>query len=191
MTERFDITETPFRRPRFDRKAMLALMDAGALPHDRRIEMIDGELLEMNPARHRHGSAIVQLAAAILPQLRGGETCVTDAALFLTDNTMLAPDLTVLPHGRLAEEAKGDEVLLVIEVADSTLRYDLNTKAQLYAANRVREYWVVELGKCRLHIHRDPTAEGYLNVSSRAWTEQATPLSLPDLTLTLAKVLRP
>lgn len=189
MTERFDITETPFRRPRLDRKAMLALMDADALPHDRRIELIDGELLEMNPARHRHGSAIVQLAAAILPQLSRGETCVTDAALFLADDTMLAPDLTVLPHGRLAEDAKGDEVLLVIEVADSTLRHDLKTKAQLYAAHGVRDYWVVNLEKRQLHIHRDPTTEGYLDVSLMAWSEPATPLALPGCSLTLATLL--
>lgn len=177
------------RLARLNAAAMYALVESGAL-HDRRVEMIEGMLIEMAPSSDPHGLAFGGLARVIGNTLSdNGWRVLADAALYLADDLMLAPDITVLPEGVVSHEAKGADVALAIEIADTTLAYDLGTKARLYAAQGVADYWVVDLPNRRLHIHREPGPEGYASIAVHPWGSTVAALCAPDLTLVLPETL--
>ncbi len=179
----------PYSHARLSAAAVRSMMDAGTLPHDRRVELIEGVLVAMSPAHNRHAAAIFTLTASLGPQLPPTIRGVSDGALFLADDLMLGPDLSFLPRDILIEDARGEDILLLIEISNSTLRFDLTQKAGFYARHGVSDYWVVDLPNDKLHIHRDPASEGYGTVQVMDWSAPATPLNIPDVSITLAEVL--
>lgn len=177
------------RPARLDRQAMEALVESGAL-HDRRVELIGGMLIEMAPSKDSHGIAFGTSARFVGNALADGNwRILADAALYLADDMMLAPDITVLPKGILSQEARGGDVALIVEIADTTLAYDLGSKARLYAENGVADYWVIDLPNKLLHIHRQPQKDGYASLIKQPWTKGAVPLCAPDVTITLPETL--
>ncbi len=179
----------PYSHARLDAAAVRSMLDAGTLPHDKRVELIEGVLVTMSPARNRHASAVLAVGATLWNQIPKTTSCVTDGALFLADDLMLGPDLSFLPRGVLIEDAEGEDILLLIEISNSTLRFDLTQKAGFYAQHGVRDYWVVDLPNEKLHIHRDPASGGYGTVQILDWAAPATPLNIPNVSITLAEVL--
>ena len=155
-----------------------------------RLEMFEGVLIEMSPARRRHGSAHSRLAAALVPRMPSGLDALSGAMVYLGEDTMLAPDIAILPLGMEVEDAGPGDFRLAIEISDTTLTRDLVQKARLYGTHVVPEYWVVDLDNRRLHIHRNPGPDGYASVTVRGWDEPASPLFAPDLTLDLSAILK-
>lgn len=184
-----DLDDDARRLARLDTAAMRVLVDAGALPGDRRVEMIEGVLIEMAPSNDSHGAALFGATLSIGRLLPPGFRGVTDAALYLAEDLMLAPDIAVLPSGLASQDAGGRDIALIVEISDSTLAYDLGQKALLYAAHGVRDYWVVDLPARQLHIHRSPGPEGYGTVIAQDWASPATALSIPGLSFVPDKVL--
>jgi len=82
---------------------------------------------------------------------------------------MLEPDVCIYPAGMRNTDVRGADILLAVEVSDSSLRYDLGKKARLYAAHGVRDYWVVDLETETLHRHSEPGAEGYGRVEKNGF----------------------
>ena len=99
--------------------------------------------------------------------------------------------LTVDEYYKMAEIGilRPDETLLVLEVADTTVMFDLGEKAQMYALHGVRDYWVVDLMGHRVVIHRDPTPTRYATVWSLESGETISPLAFPDVTFTADEIL--
>jgi Uma2 family endonuclease len=83
------------------------------------------------------------------------------------------------------------DLLLVVEVSDSTLRFDLTTKALLYAQVGIQEYWVADIEGRRLHCHRGPTPTGYSEVVVYEEAQQVSPLSRPDAPIGCGDLLPP
>lgn len=77
---------------------------------------------------------------------------------------LLEPDLAILPRGSMIRDVRGPDILLVVEIADSSLSYDLRVKAPLYAQHGVREYWVVDAVRRTVRVHRDPRDGTYRDV---------------------------
>ena len=113
----------------------------------------------------------------------------TDVAIFLDDRVMLAPDFAVLPKNILTQDARGNDLLLAVEVADSSIERDLGLKANLYSHYGVAELWVVDIPGERLHVHREPASQGYGLISVHDWSETLSPLALPDANITLSEVI--
>lgn len=172
-----------------DIEAVKSMMAADTLPFDGRVELIDGVLIEMTPANYGHAASHGRLTTALARALSGGLEVLIDPALFLAENLMLGPDIVVLPRGVVSHDAAGADVALAVEIAHSTLPRDLGLKAERYARHAVREYWVVDLENRQLHIHRDPTADGYASIVAQSWDAPATPLCAPEAALVLADIL--
>ena len=168
-------------------KSLWDLDEEGVLEH---VELLDGVLIEMPPAKRRHGMALLLIGRAILNAIPPDLAALADGMIFLGDRTMLAPDLLVLRKGVEFEDATPKDVRLAIEISDATLARDLGEKARLYAAHRVREMWVVDLPNATLHIHRDPGDMGYASVDALDWGVAASPLYAPDQSFLLAEILR-
>jgi len=147
------------------------LFAAGVLPGDSRVELIEGDLIDMPPIGTGHASVSIRLNRLLVR--RAG-----DDALVSVANSLRLPPWSMPQPDFLLLEPRADDyasalpsarnVLLAIEVADSSLRLDRTTKARVYASHGLHEYWVVEVGERRLHRHRDPVAaEGrYASVQS-------------------------
>jgi Uma2 family endonuclease len=100
-------------------------------------------------------------------------------------DTYVEPDLLISPRSLKGVTVPPAEVLLAIEVAHSSLRFDSTTKARLYAALGVREYWVIDVQTLTTRVHREPTANGYASVTEVPSSETLVPLLAAPLALRL------
>lgn len=184
------LAEAPaaYRPAKLDKRAMMALIEAGVF-ENRRVEMIDGMVVEMSPADDPHGGAVFAIGVAFGIEPAPGLKGVSDGALYLSEDLMFAPDITIIPRTLLIEKAKGEDIRLLIEVSDSSLENDLGNKAKLYAAHGVPEYWVVDLEKRKLHRHLDPNTDGYADIAALEWSDPVRPHLIPGCEIRLSEVL--
>lgn len=161
---------------------------AGILAEDSRIELIEGDLIDMPPIGTGHMSVSNRLNRMLVR--RAGDDAIVSVAhpMRLPPWSMPQPDFMLLrPRAddyASAHPGAGD-VLLAIEVADSSLRYDRGTKVRVYASHGVAEYWIVEVDAQRLHVHRSPSMRdgGYESVQVLDAPFTIAPLALPALAL--------
>lgn len=161
------------------------MVAGGIIAEDERIELIGGEVVPMSPKGNRHEvlrtELVFHLARLCPPTLR----VASETPLRLAVDEFVEPDLLVYPKTIPLPDVRGDGVLLVVEIADSSLAYDHNMKATLYAAHGVREYWVINARTLVTRVHRGPAASGYVDTSELAADEQLTPHLAPGLVIRL------
>lgn len=150
---------------RYDRMA-----EAGIFDRDERIELIDGALIDMAPIGQGHEGAVNALTEALFLAFAGRAIVSPQNSLRLDRLNVPQPDFAVLRR-RADFYATGDrpgpaDVLLLVEVADSSLRYDRTVKLPLYARAGVPEYWIVDLPGRVVEAYRSPAGDRF--------TEQAT-----------------
>ena len=169
------------------------MIEAGCFGDGDRLELIDGEMRDMPPIGPPHGGTTNTLNALFTPKLAGKAIVSVQGPLVLDDGTEVYPDLSVLKyrddHYRKANPT-GDEVLLVIEVADSSLALDLRTKLAKYARAGIRRYWVVDIRHRTLHDHRDPDRFGrrYRQLHSLTAGEVSVDIEGVRITVPMAEV---
>ena len=132
---------------------------AGILAEDARVELIEGDLIDMPPIGTGHMSVSNRLNRLLVT--RAGDDAIVSVAhpMRLPPGSMPQPDFMLLrprSDDYCRAHPGAPDVLLALEVSDSSLRYDLVTKARVYASNGVAEYWVVEVAARRVHQFRDP-----------------------------------
>lgn len=153
--------------------------EAGILGPELRTELIEGEVVEMPPIGHLHGGTVKFLVNRLTRSV--GERAVVSVQdpIRLDNHTEPQPDIALLcPKGdfyRTAHPRPGD-ILLVIEVADTTLRYDRDVKLPLYARAGIPEAWLVDLQGLRLTLYRNPGADAYGDILP---VEELSRLTLP------------
>lgn len=137
---------------------------AGVFHVDDRVELINGEIVDMTPIGSRHASVVARLSRSLT-------WTVGDAALVWTQNPVVLgeasetqPDIALLrPRSDFYAGAhpRPADVLLLIEVADTSMRYDREVKIPLYARHSIPEVWLVDLGRASIAAYRDPAESGY------------------------------
>jgi Uma2 family endonuclease len=163
-------TTLPARR-KIDVDAYHRMAEAGILAPDERVELIDGEILQMVPIGSEHGSVTSSLVQRFVLALRERAFVTGSMPLRLDALNEPEPDVLVLrPRSdRYRDALPGPaDVLLVVEVAKSSLDYDRRVKAPLYAAAGVAELWIVDLVNRRIEVHREPGADGYGRIDAHA-----------------------
>ena len=152
------------RHWRFTIADFMRMGETGILSEDDRVELIDGEVRAMSPVGPTHGSVINRLNMFFVPLLVGKAVVSIQNPVQLNDFTEPLPDVTVLRYREdfyaIAHPGPGD-VLLLIEVADSSLRYDRGEKRSRYALAGIPEYWVVDVAQRRVFQYVDPEEAGY------------------------------
>jgi Uma2 family endonuclease len=151
----------------------------------RHYELVEGELIDKMGKNRPHVNSLV-LLMAWLQQVFGVPYVNPEAPIDVapSDNPTSEPepDLIVLNRD-LSNFQNGNprpaDLALVVEIADSTLSFDLNTKARLYARAGIVEYWVLDIAERRVIVHRDPAAGKYQSVSAYAEHEPVSPLAAP------------
>jgi Uma2 family endonuclease len=153
-------------RKRFTREEFDRLIETGFFD-GQRYELIDGELIDKMGQNPPHAVAIqfalVWLGTVFNLKLIRVQLSI-EASTADSGRSVPEPDLAVLADWKseyVRRHPRGDELLLAIEVSDTTAGFDLSRKAALYAAARVPEYWVLDLPRRRLVVHREPSDAGY------------------------------
>ncbi len=176
----------PLRRREYDHLVQLGAFD------DERLELIDGVLVAMSPQGAEHAHLVSKLARILTTALGLRAEVRSHSPLAISDESEPEPDIAVAPPGDYAREHP-KTALLVVEVADSSLRKDHALKTPLYAAAGIAEYWIVNLVDRVVEVHRapDPKAERYTDVSTHAQGgEPLRVLAFPDVTVAVADLIR-
>ena len=161
--------------------------EAGIFADGARIELIAGEIVEMTPIGSDHAWVVTRLTTLFIER-SGGKVIVSPQGnpIILSAEDEPQPDLTVVrPRTELYRKAhpRPDDVLLVVEVADSSLAYDCGKKLSRYALAGIPEVWIFDLGADRILVFRSPRGERYELELVVASNERATPLAMPDLAI--------
>ena len=167
----------------------LRMGEAGVFEADARLELIEGEIVEMAPIGSPHAGA-VNILNRLFARLAGDLAIVAvQNPLIVGDRSVPQPDLALLKPR--ADSYAGShpsvaDVLLVVEVADTTLRFDLDTKIPLYARCGMAEAWVVDLQARALRVFRDPGASGYRTSLTVPGGESVSALALPAVVVAVS-----
>jgi|SRR5262245_19889750 len=176
-------------RRRFTREEYHRMAEVGILGRRDRVELIRGEIVEMSPTGRRHKAFVGNLTQLLVTRLAGRAVVWVQSSVALADDTEPEPDLAVLRPGAVSyrdRDARGDDVLLLIEVAEGSLAYDRTTKLRLYAEAGIPEYWIVDCTSETVDIHRAPGPDGYRDVTRAVGT--ARPEAFPDVELTTGEI---
>lgn len=153
-------------RRRFTSEEYHRMGEVGLLGEDDRVELIDGEVVEMNPVGGPHISCVVGLTNSLAQAADDRFLVSVQNPIRLRDGREPQPDLSLLRERPVAAEGPPGpaNVLLVIEVSDTTLAYDKDIKLPLYAASGIAEAWIVDLNGRKVEVHSEPGADGYRSI---------------------------
>ncbi len=161
------------------------LAEAGILGEDDRVELIDGEIVQMSPIGARHAACVARLTRQ-LGRLEERAILWVQNPIRLGDFGEPQPDVALLRHRPdfyAAGHPGPEDVLLVVEVAETSAAYDRQVKVPLYARWGVPEAWLVDLEQDRIEVYRGPSPEGYREVQVVARGEQVAPAAFPEAEL--------
>lgn len=176
-------TEEPVR---FTLEDLFLMVELGALDPDERVELIDGELLDMSPQNAPHMEAKRVLLKLLHRHLSDDIAIHVEGTLSLARGVSPIPDIFLHSLEKRVDEVRGPDVLLLIEVADSSLLRDLKLKASLYARHGVTDYWVVDAYGRRIFVHRQPSPDGYADIRQIDRDGEIAPLAFPELIVRVA-----
>ncbi|NJN72624.1 MAG: Uma2 family endonuclease [Limnothrix sp. RL_2_0] len=159
---------------------------------EKRLELIHGDILSMPPIGLKHAITVNRINQ-VFTGLFGKQVIVAiQNPLGLSDESEPQPDAVIYKARDDFYENKAPEsqdVHLLIEVSDSTLRFDRQVKLPLYASNNIAEAWIANLRDKQLEIFREPTAAGYQQKQILKETETISPIAFPEITLTVLELL--
>jgi Uma2 family endonuclease len=175
-----DPQPAPVARRLFSVVELDAMFDAQIISRDERIELIDGEIIRVNAQMMPHGVIKFNLAVKLAGILASTFRVSTETTVQLAEATLVDPDIFVTIRKPLERRYfRGEELLLAIEVADSSLGYDLGKKASLYAAANIAELWVIDVNNAQTWVHRLPSNAGYTLIENVGF-DKAVKLLLDD-----------
>jgi len=185
--------EEILRRHRLNVDEYHRMAEAGILGPDARVELIEGEIIDMAPIGSRHAATVSRLAH-LLHQRIGQQAIVwTQNPIRLDEYSEPEPDLALLrPRDDFyatAHPGPGD-VLLVVEVADSSLRYDREIKIPLYARHGIPEAWLLDLENERFLRFLEPGPDGYRTEEDVTGMARIHPIHLPEVEVDLPPFFR-
>ena len=166
--------------------------EANIFPPNSRVELINGEILDMPPIGFNHSGHINRLVKLLTKIIPDDVIPSVQNPLQLGDLSEPEPDFMLLkPHEDFytTRHPIADDVLLLIEVADSSLRFDQNEKLRLYAQHGVPEYWLLNLNDNCLEVYCKPNGEAYAEKSTLHVGDSLTLSQLPEISMQVATIL--
>ena len=181
MAERSVAMAETVPRHRFSVEDYERMVEAGILTENDKVELIRGEIVVMAPIGSRH-TACINRMIEVFEGLRSRALRSVQNPVRLEDSEP-EPDLVLLERRDdyySSSHPTPEDVLLVVEVADSSQRFDREVKGPLYAENGIREYWLVDVEADRIEINREPEGSIYRDARSVGRGDRIAPASFPD-----------
>ena len=169
------------------------MAETGVIKPDARVELLDGQIIDMMPIGPFHGRSVKRLNRLFAKAAKDRFIVAVQDPVRLNDLSEPQPDLMLL---RPRSDDYGDghpgpeDVFLLIEVADSTLEFDRTEKIPAYGASGISEVWLVNLPEQKIEVYREPHFTGYASKSVLAPGQTARPSAFPDVMVDVAELLR-
>lgn len=186
------LEEFPELKHRISVHAYHRMAEAGALAPEARVELIEGEIVDKAPIGSRHASVVNRLTRILVPAVGERAIVQVQGPVRLGEFSEPEPDLALLkPRADYYREALpgAADVLLLIEVADSTQRYDRRVKTPLYARHGVAQVWVIDLENALVHFYGRPRDGAYADISALEHPGLTPIAALPGLAIDLSGIL--
>lgn len=169
------------------------MFEIGVLNEDSHVELIDGEVLAMSPMGLLHRAVVRRLNTMFARHLLDKVELSPQLPVVIRPRSMPEPDYALI---RLSDDdyiaglPGPSDILLVIEVADSSVRFDRQVKMPLYARAGIQEMWLVDLTRDVVVVATEPSPDGYRNVTEHRAGDVIAPQAFPDATIDIAALLR-
>jgi len=163
--------------------------EVGILSPEERVELIEGEIISMPPIGGKHSGFVDHLNRLLVRAVGDNAIVRVQNPVVLSELSEPEPDLALLkPRNDFYKQSTpiAGDVLLLIEVSDTTLRYDQEVKARLYAKSGIPEFWIIDIHKAQLCIYRDGTDQGYSTLIRPVELSQCAPLALADASIDMS-----
>jgi Uma2 family endonuclease len=166
------------------------LVAVGGFDPDARVELIDGEILDMAPQQSIHSTGVRLVEDALRDLFGRGYDVRAQLPLAIDGQSEPEPDIAVVRGGpRDYRDAHPTTAVLIVEIADSSLEMDRGRKLALYARNAIADYWILNLVDGCLEVHREPTGARYGRRIVLSGGDRVAALSRPDRLLSVADLL--
>jgi Uma2 family endonuclease len=170
------------------------MMKSGIFGEDERFELIEGDLVMMSPKRVAHERIKNTLTTALVRAAPDHSFVSVEGTIQLAHDILVEPDLAVISKSvydvapDTFAQPRPEDVLLLIEVAASSMRYDRSIKARLYARHGIREFWVIDAKRCFTWIHTGSSGDGWTSIVERGPKETLTTTALPNFDIRLGEM---
>lgn len=175
----------PLKRVEFERLAAEGFFD------DERVELLFGVVVMLPRTDPSHDAAIHAVRRLLERGIGDRARVQCQASFAASDISQPLPDVFVVPNGRDVWREHATSAHLVIEVSNTSLRKDRVVKARLYALAEVEEYWVIDLGRGRVEVHRDRDAGAWKNKTTHGRGETIAPRAFPDVAIAVSEIVPP
>jgi Uma2 family endonuclease len=178
--------EIRIRQRRFTVDEFHRMAEAGILHEDDRVELIGGEIVEMNPIGGRHARCVTELTRVLIPLVSDDVRVSPQNPVRLDEHQEPQPDVAVLRASERYEAGElptPEDALLLIEVADTSLASDREVKLPLYARSGIAEVWLVDLNANVIERHTEPSEDGYRLLRRAGRGEMLESVVLPTITI--------
>lgn len=188
------ITEAPFTLRKWTVKEYHKLGKIGFFHPEERVELISGNILKMSAKGTAHTSALGRTDRLFQDLFNNLAWVRVQDPIALDDNSEPEPDIAVVridPLDYATHHPTPSEVYLIIEVADSSLAYDREIKAKIYARSGIADYWILNVNERQLHVFREPTEDGYQSEIILGESASISPLQFPAFNIAIQQMLPP
>jgi Uma2 family endonuclease len=178
---------------RFSVKEYYRMSETGVLRPDARVELLNGEIIDMSPIGPFHGGLVNRLVRLFTKNANGRWIVSAQNPLRLDDHSEPEPDVMLLKPAAddyTSRHPRPDDVFLLIEVSDTTLDYDRTEKLPAYGRAGVAEVWIVNLNDSTIEAYREPHFTGYGSKTLLRAGDTIAPLAFPDAALDVAELLK-
>ncbi len=175
-------------RRRFTVAELEAMVAAGILDEDERIELIGGEVVPMSPKGNHHEILKHALTHYWAKRVPDRLTFLTETTFRLAPDTYLEPDFVFYDKATGIKGLKAETAHFVVEIADSSFSYDIGRKAALYASFGIPELWVIHAVRLETRVHRNPSLTGYQSMIDLPSDQPLAPAFAPELAVILAEL---
>lgn len=178
-------------RRRFTVKEYYRLAEFGILDRDSRVELIEGDIIEMPPIGPPHASAVNELARILNAKVGEKAKVTVQSPILLGESTHPQPDVCLVKPVDVYfhRHPEPEEVLLIIEVSDSSVEFDRSTKGRLYSRAWIPEYWLIDIPGQRVEVYSSPGPDGYTEKQELGRGDRISPAAVPDVEIDTADIL--
>jgi len=160
------------------------MAEAGIFHPDERVELIEGEIVQMSPISPRHAGCVINATRLFITRLGDRAIVSPQNPVIIQPRSEPQPDLLLLRPRAVSysrEHPTPEDVLLAVEVADTTVRFDRLVKARLYARADIAEFWLLLTMDGTVEVYRAPGSDGYTSVTQRGPGQMVSALAFPDV----------
>lgn len=169
------------------------MAESGILQPDERIELLEGQIIQMAAKGTAHRAAVTRIQRLFQAQIGDRVLICLQDPVQLDDYSEPEPDIAILvpdPLDYAEHHPTPAEVYLLIEVSDTTLKFDRERKAPAYARAGIQEYWVLDVNDRKLHVYRSPNQDGYQSETILAEELTIAPLAFPECVIAIKEMAR-